>query len=110
MSALIDESNNTIDPESEVKKLQDLVKKLETQNQLLRNKQNDREKQNNENINVVKSTKQDGDILDHRFTSANLQTSPGLGKLNDGLIGMSLEEVDLIDVETTTSDEEEDSW
>ena len=40
MDTVVDDIDNGIDPEAEVRKLQDLVKKLERQNQILRSKQN----------------------------------------------------------------------
>ena len=40
MDTVVDAIDNGVDPEAEVRKLQDLVKKLERQNQILRSKQN----------------------------------------------------------------------
>ena len=95
------EDNNTgIDPEAEVKKLQDLVKKLEQQNQILRNKQNEVK-----TGSVISKEKiaENGDVR-IKTTFKNTQ-----GNDNDYVNNISLDEVALVDVDNVTC-EEEDNW
>ena len=111
MSTLIEDScANNIDPEAEVKKLKDLVKKLEVQNQQLRNKQNDREKQPNVNLSVARSTPK-SDLKNPSSPGVNV-TDLGLeNHLTGGVQDVSsLDDVELLDVTCSVSDEEEDSW
>ena len=100
MSVITDDSNNIIDPEAEVRKLQDLVKKLEQQNQLLRNKQNEREKDD-----VFSRT----ETLDTDFiTTPPSKNGPDPAVLKESLKNLTLDDVALVEVDGET--QEEDSW
>ena len=102
MNTIKDDTNTIVDPESEVKKLQDLVKKLEQQNQLLRNKQNDTKK-----TGCVISTQkitENGDVrLKSKFKRAT-------DNERDSMKDCSLEEVALVDVDHGMFDDDDDNW
>ena len=101
MSVITDNSNNIIDPEAEVRKLQDLVKKLEQQNQLLRNKQNEREKDD------VFSSKTE--TLDTHFIPKSApRIDNGVHQDDSSTKDISFEDIAL--VELNDSCEEEDEW
>ncbi|KAL4230638.1 microtubule nucleation [Mactra antiquata] len=107
MTSILDIGEGGIDPQAEVKKLQDLVKKLETQNEVLRRKQklstsNDSNIiENNEN-EVLKPAVNNSVFYNTRKHSEKRDIS-----LSNG--SETLEGVDLIDVNTSVSGEE-DSW
>lgn len=98
MSALVDELDLGIDPQSEVKKLQDLVKKLELQNQVLRSKQ--------KNDISTPIRKQDLNVN----TDNNHRLSPSSRIFDSNRASTSLDEVELLDLESSISEEEEESW
>ena len=98
MSVITDNSNNIIDPEAEVRKLQDLVKKLELQNQLLRNKQNEREKDD------VFSTKTE--TLDTNLIPKYIPKNDNVNNHNHK--DVSFEDVELVEVEDLCK--EDDEW
>ena len=98
MSALTEETNILIDPETEVKKLQDLVKKLELQNELLRSTQNN-------HIDLPK----DRENLENIPTYGREKTAD-TDKIKPSNKDVSLEEVDLLELDRGVSSEEEDSW
>ena len=106
MSAIVDENNSSIDPAAEVKKLQDLVKKLEQQNRVLRNKQN---------VNSDKD--QDGNILntksenyDNSRITLHSQNINGDQNNKDNSANVTLDDFDLLDVTNLGLEEEEDNW
>ena len=100
MSALIDDSNNLIDPEAEVRKLQDLVKKLERQNQILQNKQNDKAQED------VYSKSENKECTKTPASTVNVDSKQSL---KESLQGLSLDDVELLDMDETRS-ETEDEW
>ncbi len=93
MSTITEDTDKGIDPETEVRKLQDLVKKLEQQNQLLRNKQNDRK--------TVISADNATESVSRTKLKGSEENSPK---------NISLEDVALIDLDQALTDDEEDSW
>ncbi len=99
----MDDTNNTIDPEAEVKKLQDLVKKLEQQNQVLRSKQNSRDN------NSLISTKCDD--INTNFTTKHNRTekSDTDNNLKTRVGHITLEDIALLDVDGDVQ-EEDDNW
>ena len=103
---MIEESNILIEPEEEVRKLQELVKKLERQNQILRSKQD----QNNPDVesNVI-SVKSDSDEqLKKRWLT---KTDTFSSNINDNSNDTSLDDVELLDLNTGRPQEkEEDCW
>ena len=102
MSTIRDDTNQAVDPEAEVKKLQDLVKKLEQQNQILRNKN-----QNRVEINKTGYTEkitENGDVrLKTKLKGAN-------DNEKDSVQDYSFEEVALVDVDHGMFEDEDDNW
>lgn len=98
----MDSSNNLIDPEDEVKKLQELVKKLEKQNELLRTKQK---------LSLDSFPNANGDVEKSSLTHNNNQSaqSPAESKKDRSSVG-DLDDVDVLDVDNLSLKDEEDSW
>lgn len=107
MTSILDIGEGGVDPHAEVKKLQDLVKKLELQNEVLRQKQkipSDNDSNIESESGVLKPALNNSVFYNTRKHSekrdiANLPSN----------ISNSLETVELIDVDTSIGDEE-DSW
>lgn len=105
MTSIMDYSENVVDPQAEVEKLKDLVKKLETQNEVLRSKQklgseystNDILKQSVNNSVFYNTRKQHPDI-------DRLIDKPATNNAN------YLESTELIDVDKFSNEDSEDSW
>lgn len=98
-----EDPNSAIDPEAEVKKLQDLVKKLEQQNQLLRNKQND----TTNNSGSVTSTE---NIIENGGVRPKTKLKGANNNERDSARDYSLEELPLVDVDHGMFEEEDDNW
>ena len=119
----MENSNIDIDPDAEVKKLQDLVKKLERQNQVLRNKQNSENQQQSvqtqKNVSSINKTPEnhviptkgiencDDNYVKKSRTSAI--TEPTDNK-KDHVNNITLESIDLVDLGNQSQEEEEENW
>ena len=107
METVVDENSPQIDPESEVRKLQDLVKQLEQQNHVLR-KQNDNVrdtdsyglKENMDNISKLLIKSEPEAIVKPKAYNSIPD--------NPGNLNKSLNDVEIIDIGDLK--EEEDSW
>lgn len=97
----MDESDITVDPQAEVRKLQDLVKKLERQNEVLRGKQK-----------LQLEALQNGEIEKKLGTNHNNNISEGLNhcRLKDETSEITLDDVNVLDVDQLSVRDEEDSW
>lgn len=104
MTSILEIGDGVIDPHAEVKKLQDLVKKLETQNEVLRRKQKLSSNENEANI------ENDSSVLKPAINnSVFYNTRKHSEKRDIANFPDALDTVDLIDVDTSVG-EEEDSW
>ncbi|KAL5011677.1 hypothetical protein ScPMuIL_010228 [Solemya velum] len=102
----MDSANIIDDPQDEVKKLQDLVRKLEEQNELLRTKQKLQvETLQNGEIEVDRLLKNHNNNL----TSSGIFENEDFESNNDITIE-TLDDVDLIDIDNISLKDEEDSW
>ena len=101
----MEDIDNGIDPEAEVRKLQDLVKKLERQNQILRSKQN------RDPVIGSKAEVESGDLSKHSRTSGqNGGPHKDTDNIKEGLKKFTLEEVELVDVDKVTAEDDEETW
>ena len=96
MEAVVDELDNGFDPEAKVRRLQDLVKKLERQNQILLSKQ-DRDP-----TRVIPKRSDEYD--------ANRTNGQDMDTLKDGIKPVSLDEVELVSVDKLNLEEDDESW
>ena len=98
MTSILDLGEGGVDPHAEVKKLQELVKKLETQNEVLRRKQ---KVTNDTNLNGERQTLNNSVFYNTR--KQNVQEK------RDSTSSDTMDTIDLIDIEKSLS-ECEDSW
>ena len=130
MSELLDDNNSALnsDPDLQVKKLQQLVKKLEKQNQQLRNKQNNTltlVSQNNDNddgySNTCSATESDSDITDLvGYSAVSLTHGGAIKKIPKRTVHLqkddddSLDEIDddllVLDITDDFNLEEDETW
>ncbi|XP_046575789.1 SLAIN motif-containing protein 2-like [Haliotis rubra] len=98
----MDSTDTMIDPQAEVKKLQDLVKKLELQNEVLRNKQKlplDNSLQNGD-VPTDKVSIHNNNISNNDLERTQRKCRSSSGESED----------DIIDVDILSLREEEDTW
>ena len=107
MSAIVEDNNTQIDPGAEVRRLQDLVQKLERQNQVLRSKQSSSSTSPREtNDNVISSKL--GSFADDNVSKSLRTCDSETDNVTDSLKKCTLEDVDIVDIDRLTDDEE--SW
>ena len=106
---MIEESNILIEPEEEVRKLQELVKKLERQNQILRSKQDQNKPDVKSNVISVKNDSVSDEQLKKRWLT---KTETFSSNTNDNSNDTSLDDVELLDLNTAgrQQEKEEDCW
>ena len=95
----MDPSESLIDPQAEVKKLQDLVKKLEKQNEVLRGRQK-----------LQLESLQNGEVEQGKLSTIH---NNNIIENNDKIKKKSiscLDDIDVLDVENLAIKEDEDSW
>ncbi|XP_061189381.1 SLAIN motif-containing protein 2-like isoform X3 [Saccostrea echinata] len=97
----MDATDNIIDPHAEVRKLQDLVKKLEKQNEFLRGRQK-----------IQLESLQNGETEPGKLTTNHNNNLPDSNdktwSKNTG--GGSLDDIDVLDVDGLSIRDDEDSW
>lgn len=97
----MDATDTIIDPQAEVKKLQDLVKKLEKQNEFLRGRQK-----------IQLETLQNGETELGKLTANHNNNLPSSNdkSWSKSIGGDSLEDIDVLDVDGLSLRDDEDSW
>ena len=104
MGTYVDENDVNINSESEVRKLQALVKRLEQQNQVLRSKQNDVEEEKPNDMLIKSNTRPQENTPLHTSSNKNKGIRQSVEKTNETK-SFAGEVLDLND-----QDEDEDSW
>ena len=105
---MISDTSTSIDPEAEVRKLQDLVRKLERQNQLLRNNQN--EKDSEANV-ISQKVKLNSEAVQNKDKNISRTSNRPNVIVNSDRNSMTSDELDILDlVKSEPSDDQEDSW